>query len=123
MAWAAGDFCRKSSADKDLGKIFRKNICSVLTAQVWAVECRYKLIGNQKGIEMSIFEDTAAINAILNQLADEGMVEPMAEPIDCDDCHPLDAAFVMGIEDEIFDEMYPDADIMVDTNGERWYVA
>lgn len=68
---------------------------------------------------MSIFEDTDTINAILAGMVDGGM----AEPIDCDDCHPLDAAFVMGLEDEIFDEMYPDADIMVDTNGERWYVA
>ena len=72
---------------------------------------------------MNIFEDIDAINAVLNQLADENMVEPMAEPIDCDDCHPLDAAFVMGIENEIFDEMYPEADLMVDVNGEMWYVS
>ena len=69
-----------------------------------------------------LLEDTDTINAILNQLGDEGMVEPMAEPIDCDDCHPLDAAFVMGIENEIFDEIYPYADLMVDENGSLWYV-
>lgn len=72
---------------------------------------------------MSIFEDIDAINAVLTQLANDGSVEPMAEPIDCDDCHPLDAAFVMGIENEIFDEMYPYADLMVDTDGRSWYVS
>ena len=72
---------------------------------------------------MSIFEDTDAINAFLAQLAEKEMVEPMAEPLDCDDCHPLDAAFVMGIENEIFDEMYPYADLMVDSEGESWYVS
>lgn len=59
---------------------------------------------------MSIFENDDAINAFLNQLANEGMVEPMAEPIDASDCHPLDWAEVVGIADEVFDEMYPDAD-------------
>jgi hypothetical protein len=51
--------------------------------------------------------DLDEINGILNAMADAGIVELMAEPIDCDDCDPLDAAFVMGIENEIFDEMYP----------------
>jgi len=59
---------------------------------------------------MSIFENDDAINAFLNQLANEGMVEPMAEPIDDSNVHPLDWAEVVGIADEIFDEMYPDAD-------------
>lgn len=31
---------------------------------------------------MSLLEDTDAINAVLNQLADEGVLEPMVEPID-----------------------------------------
>lgn len=51
---------------------------------------------------MSIFENDDAINAILNQLADEGMVEPMVEPID--DPNNLtdfwDWADVVGIVDE-----------------------
>ena len=31
---------------------------------------------------MTILENTDVINAILNQLADEGTLEPMIEPID-----------------------------------------
>ena len=63
---------------------------------------------------MSIFENNDAINAILAELAEREILEPSAEPIDSDDCHPLDVAFVMGIENEIFDEMYPEADFRVD---------
>lgn len=48
------------------------------------------------------------INNILNQMAEDGIVEQLAEPIDEPNCHPLDAAFVMGIENEIFDLMYPE---------------
>ena len=53
------------------------------------------------------FED---VNAILNEMADAGIVEPMAEPIDENDCHPLDWAEVVGVLDEMFDEIYPDAE-------------
>ena len=68
---------------------------------------------------MSIFEDTNTINAILAELAEQNIVEPLAEPIDASDCHPLDWAEVVGISDEIFDEMYPDAEMktMVDEDG------
>lgn len=59
---------------------------------------------------MSIFEDTDAINAILAELADKDIVEPMAEPIDASDCHPMDWAEVVGIADEMFDEIYPEAE-------------
>jgi hypothetical protein len=49
-----------------------------------------------------ILEDTDKINALLAQLADEGMVEPMVEPID--DPNNLtdfwDWADVVGIVDE-----------------------
>lgn len=69
---------------------------------------------------MSIFEDTDAINAFLAQLAEQDIVEPMAEPIDSSDCHPMDWAEVVGIADEVFDEIYPDAD-MVDEYGNVWY--
>ncbi|MFM9151740.1 MAG: hypothetical protein ACKOPU_05670 [Candidatus Planktophila sp.] len=65
-------------------------------------------------------------NDLLNDLYNLGIVsDPMVEPIDEPDCHPLDAAFVMGIEDEVFDEMYPHADMqeMVDENGVVWYVS
>jgi hypothetical protein len=71
---------------------------------------------------MSIFEDTDTINAILAELADREIVEPMAEPIDETDCHPLDWAEVVGITDEVFDEIYPGA-AMVDESGITWYVS
>lgn len=51
------------------------------------------------------FED---VNAILAGMADAGIVEPMVEPIDDDNCHPLDWASVVGVD--IFDEVYPEAD-------------
>ena len=59
---------------------------------------------------MSIFEDTDAINAILAELAEREILEPMAEPIDESDCHPMDWAEVVGIADGMFDEIYPQAD-------------
>jgi hypothetical protein len=62
--------------------------------------------------------DFEEINAILNQMAEEGIVEPMVEPIDEPDCHPMDYADVTGL----FDEMYPEPEMMVDENGEVWYV-
>ncbi len=65
---------------------------------------------------MNDFED---INAILNAMADDGMIEPMVEPIDLDDCHPMDYADVTGL----FDEMYPEPQEMVDENGQVWYVS
>jgi hypothetical protein len=51
------------------------------------------------------FED---INAILADMADAGIVEPMVEPIDENDCHPLDWAEVVGCMDDIFEEIYLD---------------
>lgn len=59
------------------------------------------------------------INVILNQMADEGIVEPMVEPIDEVDCGPFDYAEVTGL----WDEMYPEPQEMVDENGETWYVS
>ncbi len=55
------------------------------------------------------------INAILNALANDGTIEP----IDENDCHPLDYADVTGL----FDEMYPEPQEMVDDNGQVWYVS
>ena len=52
--------------------------------------------------KMYDFED---INAILNSCADEGVIEP----IDENDCHPLDWAEVTGLSDELFDEIYPES--------------
>lgn len=51
------------------------------------------------------FED---INTILAQLADEGVVEPIVEPCDFCDAHPLDWAEVAGIVDEVADLIYPE---------------
>lgn len=53
------------------------------------------------------FED---VNRILNEMAEHGIVEPMVEPIDEPDCHPLDWAEVTGLLDEAFDEIYPNAE-------------
>lgn len=50
------------------------------------------------------------INAILNQLADDGILEPMVEPIDEPDCDPIDFADVTGL----FDEMWPETEFRVD---------
>jgi hypothetical protein len=62
---------------------------------------------------MSFFEDTDAVNAFLAQLAADNAVEPMVEPIDESDCHPLDYADVTGL----FDEMYPEP---LDANDLVW---
>lgn len=57
---------------------------------------------NQFPRMMGLLEDTDTINALLAQLADEGTVEPMVEPID--DPNNLtdfwDWAEVVGIVDE-----------------------
>jgi hypothetical protein len=59
---------------------------------------------------MYSFED---INVILNQMADEGILEPMAEPIDEADCNPFDYADVAGL----WEEMYPEP---LDSNDFIW---
>jgi hypothetical protein len=51
--------------------------------------------------KMYDFED---VNQILAELSDAGIVEPTIEPIDENDCHPLDWASVVGVD--IFDEVY-----------------
>jgi Ca2+-binding EF-hand superfamily protein len=57
--------------------------------------------------------DFEAINDILNQMANEGMVERMVEPIDESDTHPMDFADVTGL----WDEMYPEP---LDANDFVW---
>lgn len=68
---------------------------------------------------MSIFEDTDTINAILADFADKDMVEPMVEPIDDpnNEVDFWDWADIIGIVDEF------EPQVMVDDNGERWYVS
>lgn len=58
---------------------------------------------------MSIFEDTDTINAILADLADRDIVEPVAEPCDFADAHPLDWADAVGLFDEVASMLYPEA--------------
>ena len=62
------------------------------------------------------FED---VNAILNALADDGLVEPMVEPIDDPsvEVNFWDWADVVGIVEEF------EPQEMVDENGEVWYVS
>lgn len=60
------------------------------------------------------FED---VNRILAEMRDEGMIEP----IDENDCHPMDWAEVTGLLDEVVDQIYPEP--MVDENGQAWYVS
>lgn len=62
------------------------------------------------------FED---VNRILAELADEGTIEPVAEPCDWSDVHPLDWAEATNLWDEISDEIYPEP--MVDEHGVVWY--
>jgi hypothetical protein len=71
--------------------------------------------------EFTMF-DHEDINAILNDFAEKGILEPMVEPIDEDTCHPFEWAEVVGIEDEIFEEMYPHAEEMMDEHGKAWLV-
>lgn len=66
-----------------------------------------------------MLNDFEIVNDILNQMADENMLEPMVEPIDCADCHPMDWAEVTGLVDEVVDEIYPEP--MVDENDIFWY--
>lgn len=70
-----------------------------------------------------MLNDFDEINAILNAMADDGMIESVAEPIDENDASPLDWAEVTGLVDEVFENMYPAAEIMLDENGSPWYVS
>ena len=51
--------------------------------------------------------DFDTINAMLNAMADEGILERMVEPCDDIGIHPLEYADIAGIMNEVFDEMYP----------------
>jgi hypothetical protein len=48
--------------------------------------------------------DFEEINAILADLAEKEILEPVAEPIDASDASPFDYAEVTGL----WDEMYPE---------------
>lgn len=51
--------------------------------------------------------DIENVNNILNALADEGILEPMVEPCDENDAHPLDWAYAVGLFEEVADMVYP----------------
>ena len=42
--------------------------------------------------EKMMLNDFEDVNRILDELAEQGIVEPVVEPIDEDTCHPLDWA-------------------------------
>lgn len=69
---------------------------------------------------LNTFDD---VNRILAELAQQGTIEPMVEPIDESDCHPMDWAEVTGLADELADEIYPEPVTMLDENGFVWYVS
>jgi hypothetical protein len=48
------------------------------------------------------------VNAILADLAEQGILEPMVEPIDEPNCHPMDWAEVTGLADVLLEEIYPE---------------
>lgn len=52
------------------------------------------------------FED---VNRILAELAEDGTIEPMAEPCDEADVHPLDWAEAVGLFEEVAEYIYPEA--------------
>jgi len=55
-----------------------------------------------------MFNSFDDVNRILAELAEQGMLEPMVEPIDEPTCHPMDWAEVTGLADELADEIYPE---------------
>ena len=79
------------------------------------IDCRMKASHGEKTM-MNDFED---VNALLNALADEGLVEPMVEPIDDPtvEINFWDWADVLGIVEEF------EPQEMVDEDGEVWYVS
>lgn len=53
-----------------------------------------------------MLNDFDAINQILDEMANVGMVEPIDEAF----CHPLDWAEVVGVVDEVIGQIYPEAE-------------
>lgn len=66
-----------------------------------------------------MLNDFDNVNAVLNQMADDGMIEPMVEPID-------DPSVEINFWDwadvvDVVEEFEPQE--MVDEDGEVWYVS
>jgi hypothetical protein len=72
---------------------------------------------NREKMMLNDFED---VNRILDELAEQGILEPVVEPIDEETCHPLDWADVVGVD--IFDELYHEPLYLLDDNGKEWQV-
>lgn len=47
------------------------------------------------------------LNMLLGSMVDDETIEPIDEP----NCHPLDWADVVGVTNEVFDEIYPNKEI------------
>jgi len=55
-----------------------------------------------------MLNDFDDVNAILADLAEQGILEPMVEPIDDPNCHPMDWAEVTGLADILVEDIYPE---------------
>ena len=56
-----------------------------------------------------MLNDFDDVNAILADLAEQGILEPMVEPIDEPTCHPMDWAEVTGLADVLLEDIYPES--------------
>jgi hypothetical protein len=56
-----------------------------------------------------MLNDFDDVNAILADLAEQGILEPMVEPIDEPTCHPMDWAEVTGLADILIEDIYPES--------------
>lgn len=55
-----------------------------------------------------MIHDLDEVNSLLADLAEQGILEPMVEPIDEPNCHPMDWAEVTGLADTLVDDIYPE---------------
>ena len=56
-----------------------------------------------------MLNDFDDVNGILADLAEQGILEPMVEPIDEPTCHPMDWAEVTGLADILIEDIYPES--------------
>lgn len=75
-----------------------------------SVDLECMIIETQEESKMNTFDmDTIDFANMMFDMVADDIVERI-EPCDEAGIHPLDWAMVAGIENEIFEEMYPDAD-------------
>lgn len=55
-----------------------------------------------------MLNDFDDVNRILAELAEDGIIEPMVEPCDESDVHPLDWAEAVGLFEEVAEYIYPE---------------